>query len=139
MSKLQPANVSWNRPFKAKIAEMYGPVDKTPNGYRRAVLKALVLRWIKDARYSITPDSIRRSFKKCGIMCALDGTEDHLFNDQSDQDTVQTEFEEFSDDEIEVSEMVMAAAESAVETVLSESEVDFDHEEDSTDYDSDGH
>lgn len=84
-SKLQPADVSWNRPFKSKLAELYNewifnrPVEKTKFGNHHAPNRALVLRWIKQAWDCITPDMIRRSFKKCGITCALDGTEDNLF------------------------------------------------------------
>jgi len=49
-SKLQPAEVSWNRPFKAKLAELYddwfifrGPVSTTPKGNRRAPSKPFLL------------------------------------------------------------------------------------------------
>lgn len=105
--KLQPADVSWNRPFKAKLAELFdewifsGPVDRTRLGNRRPPPKTLLLQWIKEAWATITPDIIRRSFKKCGITVALDGTEDHLFQQESDDDD---DFEGFDDDDIAVGE-----------------------------------
>jgi len=52
-SKLQPADVSWNRPFKAKLAELFdewifsGPIDRTRLGNRRPPPKTLLLQWIK--------------------------------------------------------------------------------------------
>ena len=111
-SKLQPADVSWNRPFKAKLSELYdewlfsGVIEKTPKGNRRPPPKALLLRWIKAAWDGISPEVIRRSFKKCGITCELDGTEDHMFGQESDDDGNQDDFEGFSADDLEVSEMV---------------------------------
>ena len=38
-----------------------------------------LIRWIKDAWDSVTPDIVRKSFKVCGILSALDGTEDNDF------------------------------------------------------------
>lgn len=108
--KLQPADVSWNRPFKAKLAELYdewifnGPIERTRAGNRKAPPKALLLKWIKDAWAAITPDVIRKSFKKCGITVALDGTEDHLFQQDSDSDDDDQSFEGFSDDDVAIAE-----------------------------------
>lgn len=149
-SKLQPADVSWNRPFKARLAELYdewlfsGPVEKTAKGNRRGPPKSVVMRWIKEAWDSITPDIIRRSFKKCGITCELDGSEDHLFGVPSDNegaDGNDDDFEGFEADEIEVSEMMQEAVGGPDEQLLlSDSEVDSDHASNSeTDYDSPGH
>ena len=49
-SKLQPADVSWNRPFKARLSELYdewlfnGPVENTRFSNRKAPPKPLLLR-----------------------------------------------------------------------------------------------
>ena len=54
-SKLQPADVSWNRSFKARIAELYdewvfsGPIELTRYGNRKCPSKVLLLRWIMEA------------------------------------------------------------------------------------------
>lgn len=102
--KLQPANVSWNRPFKVKLAELYdkwifdGSTERKRQGNRRPPPKMLLLKWIKEAWVSITPDVIRKSFKMCGTTVALDGTEDHLFQQDSGPDDDNRSFEGFSND-----------------------------------------
>lgn len=90
MSKLHLADVSWNRPFKMKMSELYdkwlfeGNVEKTPKGDRRPPTKSLVLQWIEESWACITPDTIRKSFKKCGISSALYGSQDHLLQPSDD-------------------------------------------------------
>jgi hypothetical protein len=44
-----------------------GPVEKTKGGNRRAPSKSLILKWIKQSWDAISPDIVRKSFKKCGI------------------------------------------------------------------------
>ena len=44
------------------------------------------MQWIKNAWDLVTPDIVRKSFKKCGISNAMDGTKDNLF-DQEDDDS----------------------------------------------------
>lgn len=93
-SKLQPCDVSWNKPFKDHYRELYddwlfnGPTSITKAGNRRPPEKTLVLRWIKESWAMVSPDIIRKSFLKTGIANCLDGTEDDmLFNsDDSDDD-----------------------------------------------------
>lgn len=144
-SKLQPADVSWNRPFKLKLAEYYdewlfsGEVEKTAAGNRKAPPKPLILKWIKDSWACITPAVIRKSFKKCGITSALDGSDDYLFQHQSDEESDDEPFEGFSQDEIEIAEDVMDNVQES-EIVLSESECDTDSDNSVlTDCDSPGH
>lgn len=147
-SKLQPADVSWNRPFKSKLAEMYdewmfnGPVDKTKFGNSRPPSKAPLLRWIKHAWDSISPDMIRKSCKKCGITCALDGTEDDLFQiSDSEEDAAGAaadEFEGFSQAELDITNEIYQN----VECVLSEESCGSDSDDVEcidTDYYSPGH
>lgn len=99
---LQPADVSWNRPFKAAMQECYdewlfnGQHTFTANGNRRPPPLPLFLTWIKQSWDKITPDIIRKSFKKCGLSNAMDGTEDDLLF-QSDDDS---DFEGFTAEEI---------------------------------------
>ncbi|ELT90523.1 hypothetical protein CAPTEDRAFT_150149 [Capitella teleta] len=109
---LQPADVSWNQPFKDHLQAAYdewllsGMPTFTPKGNRRAPQLAAFLRWIKAAWDKVTPDIVRHSFKKCGIWNAEDGTEDQvLLHDDSDSDD---EFMGFSNEEIEDSHEVAA-------------------------------
>lgn len=152
-SKLRPADVSWNRPFKAKISELYdewlfsGPVEKTKYGNRKCLSKPVLLQWIKEAWSSISPEIIRKSFKKCGITNDLDGTEDHLFQSNSDDESKNNidTFEGFSQQEIDIGEQVLdnIVGDSGVvlpENSDSEDVSNSSHCSDSeTDYDSNGH
>ena len=71
-SKLQPCDVSWNRPMKEAFRESYdawlvdGPVDLTRHGNRRAPDRSTLLGWIKEAWATVTPAVIRKSFKVTG-------------------------------------------------------------------------
>ena len=105
-SKLQPADVPWNRPFKIKLQELYdqwlfdGPAEYTAHGNRQSPSKALMLQWIKEAWGSITPDIVRKSFKKCGINSALDGSEDHIFQAEDDnEEAPDTGPDDYTDDD----------------------------------------
>ena len=83
-SKLQPCDVSWNSPFKDTFRDLYdewlvnGVKEMMRQRNRKPVPKSAVLKWIKTAWASVTPDVIRKSFKKTGISCNMDGTEDDL-------------------------------------------------------------
>lgn len=144
-SKLQPADVSWNKPFKERVAELYdewlfsGPVEKTKSGNRRAPSKQLMLTWIKQAWDSISPELIRKSFKKCGISNSLDGSEDHLFQACSDDEDPFEGFEQ--DDVVEAEEVLqnICASPQNIEISESECELDSDLNESESDYDSPGH
>ncbi|KAH3827623.1 hypothetical protein DPMN_129563 [Dreissena polymorpha] len=70
-----------------------GTVEKTRFDNRRPPLKALLLKWIKEAGSDITPAIIRKSFKKCGITLALDGIGANQPTDQpTDQQTGQKQY-----------------------------------------------
>ena len=139
ISKLQPADVSWNRPFKARLSELYDewlfnrPVENTRFSNRKAPPKPLLLRWVKEAWAAITPDIIRKSFKKCGITSALDSSEDYLFNCINDDDDGDDQFDGFFSEDVEMDEQLLEAMNAPA--VLSDDE---DHHSDSTDYDSSG-
>ena len=80
--QLQPADVSWNKPFKAAYRELYsnwmanGEKSYTPTGNMRAPDKLLCLQWVKEAWKSVTTDIIVKSFRPCGISANIDGSED---------------------------------------------------------------
>jgi len=118
-----------------------GPVEKTKFANCCAPCKALLLRWIKQYWDCITLDTIRKSFKKCGITSALDGTEDDLFQMSEGEDDgasvadAASEFEGFSQAELNIATDVYEY----VACVLSEESCSSDSEtECDTDYYSPG-
>ena len=73
----------------------------TKGGNMRAPKIAVVTSWVKEAWDEIAPEIIVRAFKKCGISCKLDGTEDDaIFDDWEDAD------EEDADEPDIIDEMV---------------------------------
>uniref|UniRef100_A0A131XQ93 Putative pogo transposable element n=1 Tax=Hyalomma excavatum TaxID=257692 RepID=A0A131XQ93_9ACAR len=92
-SQLQPLDVCVNKPFKDAVRRCYaewmrsGEPAVTPTGRLKRASPATICKWIVDAWASIPEDLVRRSFKKCGISNALDGTEDeYLWDDLSDKE-----------------------------------------------------
>ena len=73
-------------------------------GNRRAPSKSLILKWIKQPWDAISPDIIRKSFKKCEISNALDGSEDNLFQNEGDDDP----FEGFDEEDVRMDEEILA-------------------------------
>lgn len=70
---IQAPDVCWNKPFKARLHELYdswmaGDDDKefTTGGNLKGPSFELVLAWVKDAWDSIDINLIKRSFKVCG-------------------------------------------------------------------------
>ncbi|XP_020555814.1 zinc finger protein 37 [Oryzias latipes] len=83
---VQPADI-WGKPFKDKLRELYakwmvGDEDKewTSGGNLKAPALRLLVTWIISAWQDIPPETIRKSFKDCGITNACDGSEDHLIH-----------------------------------------------------------
>ena len=72
-------------------------------GDRKAPLKRLVLRWIKETWTRVAPDTIRGGFKKCAISNKLDWSEDDLLLAEDDDES-DVEFEEFSETEVQLAE-----------------------------------
>ena len=112
-SKLQPPDVSLNKPFKqvcrqefqtycrSQLATMSSSADRL-----KTASKQEICQWVVKAQnyLSAHPEMITRSFKVTGISLALDGSEDHLFRNkdilqQADQqeDVEQGEEEEEED------------------------------------------
>ena len=91
-----------------------------------------LLRWIKASCDSISPDVICKSFKKCGITNAPDGTEDDIFHaeDKSDDDDP---FEGFPGEQIENEREYHDNVVRGAEIVVSDESVDSSAEEDDND------
>ena len=70
---VQPADVSWNAPFKVAYRDLYsqwmaeGEQERTPAGNMRAPSKPLMVQWVVRAWEAITKETIVRSFEACGI------------------------------------------------------------------------
>ena len=72
-------------------------------GKKKAPSKNLVLRWVKQAWEEIPEEMVRRSFKRCGISNALNGTEDDAtYDDKMPEvadDDMEDEFETDSEED----------------------------------------
>ena len=54
--------------------------------------KATVCQWVKESWQELSKEMVERSFKKCGISNALDGTEDDLvWEEEEDSSQVEEE------------------------------------------------
>ena len=112
---------------------MSGPHTYTAQGNLWPPTVPDLLRWIKASWDSICPDMIRKSFKKCGITNAPDGTED-IFHavDKSDDDEP---FEGFPREEIENEQEYHDNVVRGAEIVVSDESVDSSVEEEDDDDD----
>ena len=87
-SLVQPLDVSFNAPFKAVIGRLANEhVAANLTDYVQGTIPAterriLFTRWVGQAweELSANKDMIKRSFKKCGISVAIDGSEDASIN-----------------------------------------------------------
>ena len=129
--KVQPADVSWNAPFKQHLEELYdewhftAPKEFTRYGNPKPPSKPLMLKWIKQAWDLVTPEIIKNSFIKCGISNAMDGTQDDLFNNEDEEN-----FEGFDEAEIQDAEEANANMQAEIQLESDVSDVDSEHEED---------
>ena len=76
---LQAPDVSWNKPFKAKVAEEYdestvGISRVTDAGNLKSLERRAIVQWILKAWDELTPETIAKSFKARNI--PIDGSED---------------------------------------------------------------
>jgi hypothetical protein len=101
---LQPADLSWNKPFKATYREKYeewaidGEVSLTAGSRRRPPPRDLIMQRVKEAWVSVSAETVRKSFKKCGITNSMGGTEDdQIF--ASDNEEYVDDSDPFSDSE----------------------------------------
>ena len=83
---VQPADVSWNKPFKARYKELYqewmvnGEKTYTRGGNVRAPSKLQCAEWVKIAWDAVSIDVVKNSFVYCGISVSVDGSEDSLIH-----------------------------------------------------------
>ena len=79
---VQPADVSWNKPFKEAYKCLYnewmvsGKKCYTPAGNVCAPSKLLCLCWVKEAWSCVSKEVVVKSFEVCGITVNVDGSED---------------------------------------------------------------
>ena len=105
-SQLQPLDVCLNKPFKDRVRQMWqdwvcsDAVTTTKSGLPQKPDITLVCRWVKDAWDAIPADMIAKSFRKCGISNALDGSEDDAIydNDASDNEAEDEEDNPYDDE-----------------------------------------
>lgn len=111
-SKLQPLDVSLNKPFKQVCRQEFQTycrsqlATKSSSADRlKTASKQEICQWVVKAQnyLSAHPEMITKSFKVTGISLALDGSEDHLFRNkdilqQANQPEDEEEGEEDEDD-----------------------------------------
>lgn len=92
-SMLQPLDVSINKPFKDRMRAKWqewmlaGEHTFIAGGRIRKVKLDEICRWISDAWNDIPTEMIAKSFRKCCITNAMDGTEDEeIWEEESDSD-----------------------------------------------------
>ncbi|KAM7292498.1 UHRF1-binding protein 1-like, partial [Ixodes scapularis] len=85
-SILQPTDVSWMKPFEDALCERWAVFFQasklTPEGNPKRLSRQNVVDFVAEAWASLSEDTVRRSFKRCGISTSLDGTEDSELNDR---------------------------------------------------------
>ena len=90
---LQPLDVAINKPFKDRMRKKWQDwmlADQhtfTPGGRIRKVELDQICQWIVEAWEDIPSELIKKSFRKCCITNALDGTEDDEMWDEDDDDS----------------------------------------------------
>ena len=81
-----PGGLTW------KTWMMSGEKTFTPAGQLRAAFLVTVCQWVKESWQELSKEMVERSFKKCGISNALDGTEDDLvWEEEEDSSQVEEE------------------------------------------------
>jgi hypothetical protein len=83
---IQPADVSWNKPFKEKIQEFHDDwlrrddLPLTASGNLKPPSIDVYLQWIVDSWGSLSSELIIRSFQVCGINLPPNGSEDDIIH-----------------------------------------------------------
>ena len=91
-SVLQPLDVSLNKPFKDHLRAKWttwmieGQKSFTAGGNIKAAPLSTVCSWVIESWKELSQDMVSRSFKKCGISNAIDGTEDEILWDDEEDD-----------------------------------------------------
>jgi len=101
-----------------------GSAKKTKGGNLMKPDIVLVCEWVKQAWDDIPAEMVQRSFLKCGISNALDGTEDDAIysddGDATDDDDVEDDNDVYDDNEYTADDVVELFGDS------SDEEPDFD-------------
>ena len=83
--KLQPCDGLVNKIFKANMARLYDDhmaskdVTRNDRGYPEPPSRGLVAQWVKKAWDALTPDEVRSSWRKAGLLLPFDGSEDEAW------------------------------------------------------------
>ncbi|KAH6924373.1 hypothetical protein HPB50_016326 [Hyalomma asiaticum] len=81
-----PADVYWNRQFKANLRrsweEFMRRAERTPKGNLRKPSRQDVLDFVTAAWEAVSEETVAQSFKGCGISNALDGSEEGCLHGQ---------------------------------------------------------
>lgn len=82
-SLIQAPDVSWNKPFKAALCELYdnwlqeNNQEVTKPGNVKAATPDVICNWIVEAWNKLPDELIAKFFCACALGLALDGTDDH--------------------------------------------------------------
>ena len=93
-SLLQPLDVSLNKPFKDYVREEWNnwmqneEKSFTKGGSMRAASLDVLCEMVIKSWDKVKTESVVKSFKKCGISNAMDGTEDDLLYESEDEEEV---------------------------------------------------
>ena len=103
---VQPLDVSLNKPFKDRMREKWlnwmtdGEKSVPAGGNVRAASTATVTNWVKASWTSLDESMVVKSFKKCGISNAMDGSEDDALWEDGDIETPEDNAIEDEDDDV---------------------------------------
>lgn len=103
-SILQPLDVSLNKPFKTYLREswndwmLHGEKSFTDHGNMRAPSLKQVCEFVIKAWDKVKTESVIKSFKKCSISNALDGSEDDVLWENDEADIVDELPEDYADE-----------------------------------------
>jgi hypothetical protein len=109
-SVLQPMDVSINKPFKDRLSQQYltwiaDPArELTETGKIKRAAPSEVARWLSAAWKAIPESIIVRSFKKCCISNALDGSEDDIVWEDDVEDKDDSDWVESTDNDSVISD-----------------------------------
>ncbi|KAG0436749.1 hypothetical protein HPB47_017773 [Ixodes persulcatus] len=85
-STVQPADVSWMKPFKDSLRETWEGFIRagavTPKGNLKKPSRQDVVNFVSKAWAAVSEEVVASSFKRCGISTALDGSEDRELHEQ---------------------------------------------------------
>ena len=101
---LQTLDISLNKSFKDRLCERWnnwmieGQKSFTPAGNVRAASLLNVYAWVLDAWRGLSADMVARSFKKCGISNSVDGTEEEILWEETEDVPTTRVYEEDEDE-----------------------------------------